>query len=256
MIEYIIPIIIFIIAAIIIFKVARTLAKALFMIIGLAILILLVFGVVIALDAKDFKESFSATPSLYLLESTTGDISAGFSAIMQEDVESSLDIVRDSALNTYRASYAKGDYDAIKGNNYKVFIVKEGYFDSVNSIDLGDIVLEKEEFFSLMGSETPIDDFVSKRVYDEGESSSFKNYIMNTLDVSSDTEFKGKLFAMAFFAVIQKEGPLKMVYAIRSGEIEAQPRSVFFDLVKGGPESMIDGMMGNLKEVDIDGNSG
>ena len=119
-IELIILIIIFAVVGLIIFKITKSILKAVFLAISALMIILFIFTALFVSDVKDFQEKNNQMPSLYLLEDQNTVI-AGFSGISGEEFEPSY--VTAEQLAAHQSSYEKEDLKQILGDNYKLFII-------------------------------------------------------------------------------------------------------------------------------------
>jgi len=200
----------------IVFKVTKSILKAIFFAAAILTLIIVIFGGLLISDAVKFKENFPTQPSLYLLEEDNILI-AGFSTIFKEGAEP--DYIAEDQLNSFQISYKKENFKEIIGDNYKVFLIKKEIFASLNEIRTGDDALTIEEWSDLLESDTSDDVFKASGVNDE-------------------TEFKGLLFALGFMTILDEKGAFIIFEEYQEKNIKIYPETIFFKSIKLVPNSL------------------
>ena len=122
-----------ILAVLIIIKFLHHIVKALFLVAALFAVLVIVLGVFVMLDVKDIKEHIGSAPSKVIYTSGGKVIVA-----MQIDPtklgkqdSSSVDGIHILKPSDVQEAYAKKDYAAIMGPDYKLLIVDDAFFDSV-----------------------------------------------------------------------------------------------------------------------------
>ena len=151
----IIGVILFIAIAIVIFKFVKSVTKAIFLVSSLVALIIIIFAAFLIIDIKDFKDNFSTKPNLFVFEKN-GRIVAAMGGVLGEQ-EGTPDKISNQELNSINSNFQNNDMESALGNNYKMFMIKEAVFDSIDSVKLGeDSTLSKQQVMALLESETPI----------------------------------------------------------------------------------------------------
>ncbi|MBR9691918.1 hypothetical protein GOV06_03965 [Candidatus Woesearchaeota archaeon] len=241
--EIIVLLVLLIIAGLIIFKITKSIFKAIFLASTALTLIILILGSFIVLDANDFRKNFQTQPSIFVLEDD-GEISAGFSAVLGED-EFNPDYLLEEKLGTYDPD----NLDELLGENYKIFFVKKQALDSVETVEGGDMKLTKEEIFEMIDSETTIDDFVRSQVKDIPPSQfpALKKQMMEQMNINEDAELKGALFGAAFAAAME-DNPLFLFEQYKEGNIIIYPETAMFKFLRKVPLSLLKNMV-KVEEV-------
>lgn len=235
----IIGIVLFIIVSLIIIKVVKTFAKAMFLISSLVLFILIIVGVITLSDVGDFKKSFSNQTSLYILEKDD-IIIAGFNGEFSNNQSPILET--DHSLESINGYYINGDISSIKGDHYKLFIIDLISLEIVKTIDTGEVELTFGQVSKLLSSDTPIDDYI-KISSDQDLSGFQKNYIkenlMKTSNIEDESQFKGILFGMLFQTATEKQGSF-LFKQYKKGNIIVYPETAMFKLVKLVPSFLLD----------------
>lgn len=227
---YLLPLIIFVIAAIIIFKVAKTVMKALFLAASLFCLILLIMTLLFVVEVRDFKEKFNTEPNLYLLEYPQDKISAGVSARIEDESFNSLNKER---LKNLTEKLKEDNIAAIRNDNYKVLIINEDFYEKIDNIEFLDTTIKKEEFFNLINSNNALDDFSNSHA-PSGVKEEYKNNLMQEFEIENDADFKNLLFMISFTDKIENDR-LYLINGLRKKEIEIYPKSMVSDAIINGP---------------------
>jgi energy-coupling factor transporter transmembrane protein EcfT len=245
-IVYLIILVLFIAAAIVIFKITKTVFKAIMFTVALFFLILIVFGIVIIQDAKSIKDDFPTKPSLYLFEYPEGKLSAGMYGVLSSDL-GSMHFVKQEQLALYQLSFEKNDLKSIKGNNYRLFIVKENTFDSLETLNISETeVISREQFFTVIGSENSIDEYIKLRV-GANPPENIKTALKNTLaqsNINTDAELRGMFLLVGLGSMIEKQGSLSLIQNMKDGKLIVYPKTIIFDILEVLPVSTIQSITG------------
>jgi hypothetical protein len=228
----IIGIILFVVLVVLILKFVKNIVKAIFSIVGLIIIFLIIGGSSLYLDISGFKENFGKTPNLYLLEKD-GQIIAGASGFFLKDKEPSF--AGKDELELYRQKFSENNLEAIKGDNYKLFIIKSGVFDSIGQVKTDDETISKQKIFELLESETPVNDYLKYK----GISIDQRDYLLDQLKIKDSAQFKGLLLALLFKASIEENSSVFIFSQYKQGNIVIYPESALFKLLKLAPSSAL-----------------
>lgn len=236
----IIGLILFIIISVIILKFVKKIAKAIFLISSLAILILAILGVIVFLDINNFKENFSTTPSLYLLQKD-GKIVSGFGGVFAEEKSPSL--LNKSALDPINSDFQTNNMDAVKNGYYKLFIINFDAFASLNTIKMdNNTELTLQQISDLLSSDTPADDYI--KAYVKGNLSQtqrelIRKQMLEDSNLEDDAQFKGILFGMLFKSAVEEKGPLFIFDQYKQNKLVIYPETALFKAIKLVPSSLL-----------------
>jgi len=230
-ISTIIGIIIFIVLVVLILKFIKNTVKAVMSIISLIFIFLLLGGAVLYMDVSGFRENFGTTPNIYLLEKE-GKIITGVSGLFLKDKDPHY--LDKDELSSYQQNYEQGNLKEIKGEAYKIFIIKSGVFDSVKEVIANDERLSKEEIFSLLESSTTVNDYLEMK----GISIDQRGSLLDSLELKDSAQFKGLLFSLLFGTAVKDNGPLFIFSQYKSGNIEIYPETMLFKILNIVPSSL------------------
>ena len=122
----------------------------------LGIIIVVVLSVMVFNDAKDVKENFAGSTSVFLLQQDK-TVNAGFYTKFIEGADPSF--IDEAKLNSFKGNFEGKKYEAIQGNHYKIFFMKEKAFDDDIVIKIGDKEIKKQEALDMIASENPIESY-------------------------------------------------------------------------------------------------
>ncbi|MBD3355397.1 hypothetical protein GF361_05435 [Candidatus Woesearchaeota archaeon] len=244
MIESIIWIILIIVIGIVMFKITKSILKTMFLVFSAVSLIILIFGFFVISDTMDFNENFQTQPSLFLL-GDSGELTAGFSGIPSEEAQ--FTFLSEERLGSYNES----NLENILQDNYKIFLIKKDAFGSVDQIEAENINITKKEIFNIIDSETPVYDYLRLQPEEIPESvlPQAKEDILSQMDIETEAEFKGLIFAILFSKTM--ENPLFLFSQHQKENIIVYPETAMFKFIKRMPLSLIDNLV-NVKRGEQD----
>ena len=229
----IIGIIIFIALAVLILKLIKSTIKAVMLISSVLTVILIIGVFFVYSDANDFKENFPSVPSLYLLQKDD-EIIAGFYGIFSGTTTPSL--IGEEQLISYQNNFKENNLSQIRGDYYKIFILKSEVFDSLAEIRTEEDVFSKETIFSFLESDTPVNDYLKFKNAPIGS----RDDLLNSLNIRDDTEFKAVLFTVLFGALMEDQGSFVIFTQYKKENIIIYPETTLFRLIKIIPLSLLD----------------
>ena len=246
MVGLIIWITIFLVVAIIAFKITKSIMKAVFIISSILTLILIIFIFLLISDTITFRDNIQTTPNLYLLEDNH-EIIAGFSTVFEEDAK--FNLLEEEQILNYENN--RDNLKKLVGDNYKIFVIQKQAFNSIDRVQGGDIDLTMGEVEAIFDSETPLEKFLSENMDIPSHQISFaKKDLLEELDLNDETQFKGLLFAMLFGTTINKEGHFLIFIFDRSreGTVSTYPETTLFKVMKKIPISLLKNSIINMNE--------
>jgi hypothetical protein len=164
-------------------------------------------------------------------------IAAGIHGIFSEEVSPSL--VGAEQLISYQNNYQENNFGDIKGDYYKLFIIKTDAFNSITEIKTDGDTISKQTIFNLIGSSAPIDDFMAQKDIPQEQRSIF----LKNLNVKNDAEFKALFFTLLLGKSIQEQGPLFIFTEFKQGNIIIYPETTIILLIKELPLSLVNSMI-------------
>ncbi len=232
----IISLILFVVIAVLVFKFIKNTIKSIFILLAILTLVVVVGGITIYSDVNDFRQNFPTVPSLYLLEKDN-QIVAGIYGTFSEEAPPSL--VGTEQLASYQNNYQANNLDDIKGDYYKLFVMKAEAFDSITEIKTDGETISKQAVFDLLGSSTPINDFMAQKGLPQEQRSA----LLTNLNVKNDAEFKSLLFTLLFAKSIQEKGPTFIFIQFKQENIIIYPDTTITLLIKEVPLSLLNSVI-------------
>ncbi len=221
---YLSLILIFIVIAIL-FIVFKTVLKAFFKLFFYTFLILFlvfgVFGFLVYRDATDFKNKFTVSDNLLLLEDN-GKILTGF--VLHPGGEPS--ILTDQQLRDFTGYYNNNQYQNMIGSNYKMFIIKMSAFKTEGTVEYDGQQLERKRLIDSLRSDDPVGTFLQD----------VPGPARNNLADSATLK-------VSFFVILYTNDfgtdPLKIVFSYKEGNIIIYPETMMFKIIKYIPLDMV-----------------
>lgn len=199
---------------------------------------MIVFGILIYSDAKDFSQGFSENKSLFLLEAEE-EILAGFYTY-KEDSEIVV------GVEDINSKYQDQNFEGILGDEYfKMFVVNETAFDDLGIIEMQGFNVTSEEVLEVIKAEDVVNAY-QDMIEDKG-------YTDDAVDEMDTDKIKGLLFGV-MFSIANKDDPTFLFTNYRNGNIRVYEESLIFKLIKNFPEFLMEDVMEKI-EVQKDGNS-
>lgn len=238
---WIIAIVLLILAAIITFKVVKTVVKTMMILSFIVIAFFVISGLLITLDANEFKDSFLKRSSTYLLEDN-GEIEAGLEGMLKEGSEPSfIGKEKLKKINTYYPE----DKDSILGDSYKVFIFKKDAFEDMGKIDLGGEKYPGNEVLDMLFSKDPARAYLEIQGYNIQQ----KDMLYEQMQIEDDAQFKGLLFA-SLFGTKMADDPLFLVKSIKKDNLEVYKKTMLFKAMDLIPSFIFEKVLGVENESD------
>ncbi len=221
---YLSLILIFIVIAIL-FIIFKTVLKAFFKLFFYTFLILfLVSGVFVYLvyrDATDFKDKFTISDNLLLLEDK-GKILTGF--VLHPGGEPS--ILTDQQLRDFTTYYNNNQYQNMIESNYKMFIIKMSAFNSEGTLEYDGQQLERKKLIDSLRSDDPAGTFL------QGVPGPARN---NMADAAT---LKASFFVILYTNDLGTD-PLNIIFRYKEGNIIVYPETIIFKIIKYMPLDII-----------------
>lgn len=213
------------IVLIILFIIFKTVLKAFFKLFFFTFLILFlvtaVLGFLVYRDAMSFKDNFTVSDNLLLLEDN-GKILTGF--VLHPGGEPS--ILTDQQLRDFTTNYGNGQYQNMLGSNYKMFIIKLSAFKTEGAVEYDGQQLERKRLIDSLRSDNPAATFL------QGMPGAPQ---ANAADSAT--------LKVSFFVILYTNDlgtdPLNIIFAYKAGNIIVYPETIMFKIIKYLPLDMI-----------------
>jgi hypothetical protein len=200
------------VAVLIAIGIIKKVLKVVLIIVFVFVILFLVTSGGILNDFNAIKEKVSDSAALVLLEDN-GKIAYGFT----DDKE--IKFLTDDELTAVNKNYIDKEFSKIKGNNYKLFIVKYPVFEDIDSIMVNNKEIGYADINELYRYDTPI------------LSLTYEDLILDTKIEQAD--FKHALFAYVYTHNIKlSRSPVFFFKEYKKGNIIVYPETAFFKFAK------------------------
>ena len=230
--------IIFVIIILAIIWITKQVVRTLFFASAIILIVLIGFGFLVLSDVKDIRNNFPNTPSTFLLTKDNTVISG---IIGKFGEEFSPDLLTDAQLTSIQENFAEKNYEAIKGDNFKLIIINKSSFDQITVYD-PDLQLTKDSIFSLLESEEPINDYITLQLgegYSQAQFDIARQSFLRQANITQESQFKSIMFGILLAQTLQEE-PLFVFQGFIDEKVIFYPETTAFKALKFLPESMLD----------------
>jgi hypothetical protein len=231
-ITVIIVLILFVIGAVIAFKIIKSLIKAALAVVSATILIILLISFLVYADYSSFNKSWPDSEKLALLDAD-GQITAGLQTNFSGEDDAKL--LDESQISSIQSSYTVKDISSIKGNNYKVIIIKlESLIEGIHTdeIKIKDEIILKQDSIDVLMSENALADLTALFSKQENIEDIKQN-------ISSNVEAKSLVFGVLLQQLSDENGSGFIGYLIseyKKGNIIIYPETAMFKLAGFMPD--------------------
>ena len=201
-----------------------------------------IFSIFLVKDVLELKDNFMSGDKLFLLDHENS-IVAGFSQGIEEQPTPVRNIAE---LNSF---YNSKDYDSMLGSNYKLFIFDSSIFDELTAVEpFENFRLTKDESFSILMSENPVDLVADKIMEQEGHPAEFKSQILQQISeqFGSPEDLKSMLFGGMFISIMEIKGPQFIVTEFKDKNINIYPETLTFKFLRLVPKKTFENIMSQV----------
>ncbi|MBS3112898.1 hypothetical protein J4418_02360 [Candidatus Woesearchaeota archaeon] len=223
-------------------KIVKGFLKMFFLASTIVTLLLVVFSYFIYIDVTEFKEGWEQSPKLFLLQDK-GYLISGFKADPQ-NVKTPIYPLSREVMDSYKDPFTKEDYDAILGENYKLFIIDFTAFEKIDTLNVFGTELKLAQVKEMLDSDTPTKDFMEINL---GQTLNLN------IPKDQDEMFRSSLFSGLFANAIKKEGPLFIVSKVKDKRVLVYPETALFKSIKLIPLSLFKQAFTQVVEVSEQG---
>ncbi|MBD3164553.1 hypothetical protein GF323_05085 [Candidatus Woesearchaeota archaeon] len=220
---------ILIVALLLIFTIARKLLKWAVILVIIFIILFIITGGSIMHDFNNIKNRINSEPAMVLLE-FNGDIIMGF-----RDSENYV-LFSPEEISEIAGLYEKNMLEDIRGNNYKVFILKSPLLKEIDNVEINNKKVTGDELYNyLIAGET------LERISIED--------ITLDIDISDKDNKQAAVLAYAYDKKVKViSSPIFFFNNYKQDNIEIYPETIFFRFAKIIPLSWIDENINKLKQ--------
>jgi hypothetical protein len=238
-----------VIGAVIAFYLIKSVIKAFFLIIFVAIILIAAASYFVYKDVNDLSKNWPSSDKLLLLESG-GDAKSAVHAALLGDTST---FVGDADFSAIRAAYIEGDLKTVKGSSYKVIILNlETIAGEIKSQEIqmgGASLMSKSDAVRLLKSENALQELA--------QISAEQASVIKLGDGLDSSQTKSAVFSLMLTQLFKEKGDNIMFYILteyREGRIMVYPETAVFRLVNFLPDFIIEQVIiMDQKEVDNNG---
>lgn len=246
----IIILVLYVVGAIIAFKLLKSIAKAMFLVSLVGLILIGLLSFFLYQDAMDLKENWPDSQKLLLLD-MDGEIIAGVQATFTAEAEPKM--LDESELGTVQTSYAADDLESVKADNYKIIIMKfEPMIAEIEagSLELRDTQLSKTEAERVLRADNALEEFTNIIIDKEGLEK--RDEIINSIgeELGSSAKVKALMFGLLFQQLSEEKGAETGLYIFeeyKGGNIIIYPETAIFKFMKYVPQFVLDKAAGIVK---------
>ncbi|MBN1377215.1 hypothetical protein JW949_02680 [Candidatus Woesearchaeota archaeon] len=225
-----------------IFSLAWRIVK-IFLLLGLVFCI--VFSIIIFNDIKDFKNNFTNSSNIILLE----DESHSLYALMETDfskadeaesMEDIADFYNRTELKEAENYYKKEDFDELLKDNYKIICLNFRILEDFNETEfpIEDISLTGREIIEIIRSENPLDSFAE--VYSLKASMPKSDVMAEFENELNSQDIRNYLFGSFVGELFGPTNSVKLIKHITNGDIKFYPRTLMMKTMGLVPDFLIE----------------
>lgn len=214
-------------------KVLKSVLKAVSSIILILLIITTVFGTLVYLDFKDFKNNIGEEKSLLALQS--GDEILLTVEILPSGFKSDKNLFTKAQNSTIQEKLEDKNYDF--NNYYKAIILKEEVLKEGLPREIEppwdlDKKISRKQYLQLLHSDTPKKDFAGHMGIEPAR-------LDSKINNSELKDFKSMLLGYGIQQVIKEKGRMYFINKFREKQIQMRPRSLSLRLFRMVPTSML-----------------
>jgi hypothetical protein len=205
--------IILILGIIAIFSLTHKIIKVVLFVIGYVLIISVVIGGAIFLDAQKFSEKMNEEPILFVLMED-GETKS-FIAISDEDgILASVD---------YQKDVDNENWNFLLKDFYKIFFIDLDIFDEYefDEVKLGDYSFNEKQTYDVLVSKAPLELLPPE-----------------FLDFNND-EIRATFFSTSILMKIMGENPIELIHQIKNGNVWVEKETPMFKVIQYIPEKSI-----------------
>lgn len=211
-------------------------------------LTLLTFGAFLYLDINDFSNNFYNSSNMFVLVDNN-TVLTGFYGMMEEEKEKPNFFTREM-IEDMTTLYREDDYEKMKGNNYKMFIIDIRAFENIDNITIDDKKHSLGYIHSLILSEEPLEEYAGDLIENKDVPETAKEKIKQDLieqtreEIGGDDAFRGALFASSLLgSAMEEQETIFLLKNFQLGMIEIHEESMLFKTIKYIPTPYLEAII-------------
>lgn len=213
-------------------------------------------GIMLQLDTTDFTNNFESSPKTILL-ADTDHIAGGFVGVLKP--ESPPVFLDQKTLDEYSVYFQRGELEKLRGESYKLIIVKRQAFDAIESISFAGEDISKQDAFAIIDAENPLDTYADRVVKaaiqrndiaPEYSEEAKKQYLGEIQQKIGDAgQLRGALFGVMISEATNKQGSLFLLNSYHNKQVVIHKETFMFKIIKFIPGRIL--KLVSTKEIPI-----
>lgn len=203
-------------------------------------------GVMLQLDTNEFTSNFETSQKTILLEDN-GAIIAGFTGVLKENQPPVF--LDQTAIDQYTTYYQRGEFGKLKGDSYKLLIVKRPAFDFVEKVSFAGEDVSRDDAFTIMHADNAINTYADRVVeagiarddiaveFREQAKQQYLDEIQKQIGGSG--QLKGSLFGVLVSEATSQQGPLFLLNSYHNKQVIIYEETFMFKVIKQIPSRIL-----------------
>jgi hypothetical protein len=207
-----------------------------------ASLLIFIAGLILYFDTANFAENFESSQKIFLLDHK-GNIVAGFEGTLTPNTQPSF--FTDAKIAEYNKVYQQQDYETLKGERFKLFIMTAASFLDMEEVTLSEVQFSQENMFTMMESSEAMNIFVEGLVDKEKLparqlDSAREQYLELVKDELTDTSgLRSHLFGKMVTDQSTEHGSFFFLREFKRGNMLIHEETAMFRVIKLIPEGIL-----------------
>ena len=260
----IISTVIFIVIAVLLYLITKSIGKAIGFTVGIFLIIELILGFMIYLDAMELKDNFPTEEKTFLLEHNNNYV-AGFKITDTQELQNNAKFLTTLQIQSYQSQQSQ---DMLR-NSYKLIILNSAIFQDISTIEFTDMEFTKDYLMDLLESNNPIEQLTNRFLEKakakqleeyseelwpqieeqfEAQKEEFVENFKSQLNIKDDAQLKALIFIL-LTAQITQEDPMIVLTEYRNDNIIIYPETITFKFIKIIPNYLLDFVSEKINNV-------
>lgn len=253
MLFWILVMVAYILLAALFFELLKSVLKALLSATGVIAVIVIILGIVVIVDARDFVEESKAPGQLFILQED-GKMLAGVKDLFMQDENATKKLDEDEFLRystLYNDKKNEKRYDAILEDQRRVFVIDIGAFGSLTDKDFEAYPgFSRDLIYRMLRSESAVNVLVDKTIRDSNVTKEYEELLRREImkQIPGESDMRSSVFMILLDAPIRKDGPLFLIRQLKEKRMEVHPNSMMFRAMDIIPMALFDMAGERLKQ--------
>lgn len=203
-------------------------------------------GVMLQLDTNEFTAQFETSPKTILLEDNN-EIIAGFTGVLKENQPPVF--LDQTTLDQYTTYFQRDEFEKLKGDSYKLLVVRRPAFEFVEKISFGGEDVSRDDTFTIMHADDALNTYANRVVeagiarddiaaeFREQAKQQYLDEIQK--QVGGSGQLKGSLFGVLVSEATNQQGPLFLLNSYHNKQVIIYEETFMFKVIKRIPSRIL-----------------